>query len=109
MLQTYPEAGIKMLRSREPGLYTWLSRNDRDWFKVHMPLKRKPKLQLGRVDWKKRDLQLAEEVKTAELFFKNLPGLPPSIIGADRRGSQIRSRRDTKGRCRHHSAIERHT
>ncbi len=74
--QVNPGEGIKILRSRAPGVYTWLYRNDKAWLQAHAPLSRKPKLQHNRVDWEKRDLQLAEEVKDAALLLKNLPERP---------------------------------
>ena len=42
---------------------------------VHPSLVRS-KLQPGRVDWEKRDLQLAEEVGSAANHIKSLPGTP---------------------------------
>ncbi len=74
--QANPGEGIKMLRSKAPGVYTWLYRNDKVWLQAHAPSSKKPKLQPSRVDWEKRDLQLAEEVKLAALLLKNLPGRP---------------------------------
>lgn len=79
MIQANPTEGIKILRSKQPGVYTWLYRNDKAWLQAHRPSNKGPKLQPGRVDWEKRDLQLTEEVKIAALFLKNLPGRPVQI------------------------------
>lgn len=78
-MQANPTDGIKILRSKQPGVYTWLYRNDKAWLQAHRPSNKRPKLQSGRVDWEKRDLQLAEEVKIAALLLKNLPGRPVQI------------------------------
>jgi Tn7-like transposition protein D/TniQ len=78
-IQEHPGAGVKMLRSMEPGSYTWLYRNDKMWLLEHTPLCEKPKTQPHRVDWEKRDLQLAEDVEVAALLIKNLPGRPVHI------------------------------
>ncbi len=75
-MQANPEEGITILRSKAPGVYTWLYRNDKAWLQAHRPSSKKSKLQLGRVDWEKRDLQLAEEVKAAALRLRSLSGRP---------------------------------
>ncbi len=49
------------------------------WLLEHTPLCEKPKTQSHRVDWEKRDLQLAEDVEVAALLIKNLPGRPVHI------------------------------
>ncbi len=78
-IQAHPEAGVKILRSIEPGAYTWLYKHDKMWLQAHTTLCKKSTSQSHRVDWEKRDLQLAEEVKVAALFLKNLPGRPVHI------------------------------
>ena len=75
-MQVNPGEGIKILRSKAPGVYTWLYRNDKAWLLAHVPLRNKQKMQPGRVNWEKRDLQLAEEVKLAAFLLKNLPERP---------------------------------
>jgi len=77
--QANPGEGIKILRSKAPGVYTWLYRNDKEWLQAHLPSRNKPKARPSRVDWEERDLQLAEEVKVAALLLKNLPGPPIRI------------------------------
>jgi Tn7-like transposition protein D/TniQ protein len=75
-MQTNPGEGIRILRSKAPRVYTWLYRHDKAWLKAHAPSSKKSKLQADRVDWEKRDFQLAEEVKVAAHFLKNLPERP---------------------------------
>lgn len=79
IMQAYPEAGVKMLRSKEPGLYTWLYRNDKMWLQAHTPLRKKSEQKFRRVDWEKRDQQLAEEAKAVMFRLKYLPGRPVRI------------------------------
>lgn len=80
LLQANPEIGIKKLRSKVPGVYTWLYRHDRAWLKEHAPVRaRKNKPSNYRVNWLERDVQLAEETKVAALYLKNLPGRPTRI------------------------------
>jgi len=79
-LQNYPDIGIKALRSKVPGVYTWLYRHDKIWLKEHIHAQaRKNKICCYRVDWVERDAQLAEEVKIAAYHLKNLPGRPVHI------------------------------
>ena len=76
-MQAYPGAGIKELRDKEPKVYKWLYKNDNAWLKEHRPPRTSQiQPQLRRVDWEKRDLQLAAEVSSAALHIKNLPGRP---------------------------------
>jgi hypothetical protein len=71
--------GITIVRSKAPGVYTWLYRNDKAWLQAHRPPNKKLKLRPSRVDWEKRDLQLAEEVKTAALRLRILSGRPVAL------------------------------
>jgi Tn7-like transposition protein D/TniQ len=78
-IQEHPKAGVKILRSRVPGAYSWLYKNDKMWLQMHTPLCKKPKPQPHRIDWGKRDLRLAEEVREAGLLLKNLSEHPVHI------------------------------
>ncbi|VVE52682.1 hypothetical protein PCE31106_04769 [Pandoraea cepalis] len=56
----YPHDSATALRSREPGCYAWLYRNDRAWLRSHMP----EVSSLARVSnlkgaWEQRDIELA--------------------------------------------------
>jgi Tn7-like transposition protein D/TniQ len=79
-LESGPGIGVTELRSKMPGIYTWLYRNDRVWLRAHTPiLKEKPTIRHQRVDWKERDKRLAEEVIVAASRLKDLPGRPVHI------------------------------
>jgi hypothetical protein len=87
-MQNYPGIGIKALRSKVPGVYTWLYRNDLAWLKTHLPAsKRKPRSQSSSVDWQKRDKDLAVQVEESARRLKAYPGCPIQItisaIGKD--------------------------
>jgi len=79
MMQANLGEGITILRSKAPGVYTWLYRNDKAWLQAHRPPSKKPKLRPSRVDWEKRDLQLVEEVKAAALRLRSLSGRPVAL------------------------------
>jgi hypothetical protein len=82
-----PAAGVKILRNKVGGIYTWLYRNDLLWLKEHMLFRKKAKPSLPRVDWNKRDRQLAESVKVSALRLISAPGPPVRVtissIGGD--------------------------
>jgi hypothetical protein len=78
-IQEYPGAGVKILRSIVPGSYSWLYKHDKMWLQTHTPLCKRPKLESRRIDWGKRDLQLAEEVREAGLLLKDLSERPVHI------------------------------
>jgi len=74
ILQAEPSVGVKKVRNKVPGVYTWLYRNDREWLKEHIPVGiKKTELQSHRVNWEERDIQLAEEVQQAVSRLKSLP------------------------------------
>jgi hypothetical protein len=82
-----PGAGVKILRSKIPGVYTWLYKNDLEWLKEHIPTRKKAIQRSTRVDWNMRDRQLAELVKSSAIRIKNAPGRPIRVtltaIGRD--------------------------
>lgn len=87
-MQMYQADGIKLLRSRVPNTYNWLYRNDTAWLKAHLPLtKMDRKCREIRVDWQKRDEQLAEMVVTSANRLRHQAGKPTQItlsaIGRD--------------------------
>jgi hypothetical protein len=79
LMQAHPGAGVSLLQSKEPRLYSWLYRNDKMWLSAHRPLYKKLKQPHSRVDWQARDLQLADKVRCAVLRLKDLPGRPVRI------------------------------
>jgi len=87
-LQSYPDIGIKTLRSKVPGVYTWLYRNDPFWLNEHRPppMKR-TKQRNSPVDWSGRDQELAEIVRASAERLRKIPGRPSRIslsaIGRD--------------------------
>jgi hypothetical protein len=79
-LRANPGAGVTKLRCITPGIYTWLYRHDQIWLKEHSPVCiKRDKTGYQRVDWAKRDAQLAEAVIPAAMSLKNLPGRPMHI------------------------------
>ena len=67
-LKENPRLGTKGARLLEPAAYAWLYRNDRDWLDQQVP-PRCPQRQpsSSRVDWERRDLELAHAVREAAL------------------------------------------
>jgi len=57
-----PDKGTSYLRKISPGLYTWLYRNDADWFRTHKPVAKKTISIEERVDWQNRDIELSSLV-----------------------------------------------
>jgi hypothetical protein len=65
-----------------PRAYNWLRRHDSAWLKAHMPVPLKAPNNFLKVDWEKRDIQLAEEVRRSAKrvrSFKNKFGRPIQI------------------------------
>ncbi len=87
VVQDNPYAGVKVLRGKSPAAYVWLYRNDREWLKTHSPHQKEPSSSSPRIDWKKRDKHLSEEVRASALRIRNASGRPKRItttaIGKD--------------------------
>jgi len=67
-------AGTKRLRWLAPALYAWLYRHDHAWLCANRPAKRTRVVQRSRVDWKKRDEELAPLVTTTAIRLKHGTG-----------------------------------
>lgn len=74
-----PKAGTKEIRSRAPGVYAWLYRNDRSWLEQHRPRRLPPAVTLVHVDWPKRDMELAGSIATAVHRLKNPHAKPQRV------------------------------
>ncbi len=87
-LQSNSGLGRKMLRFRAYAEYTWLYRHDRKWLLANQPAIQ-PRVNniIQRVNWEKRDSELAEKVKSTaiSLLFKTdcLVRLTYSSIGKE--------------------------
>jgi hypothetical protein len=67
LLKNNVDKTITELRAISPKLYTWLYRNDGEWLKDNYPSseqRNKPLNGLVRVDWKKRDEEIAMKVES---------------------------------------------
>lgn len=64
LLMQWPHSGMKALRSRAPGTYAWLYRNDRAWLRAVAPTHVKiSQATAPRADWASRDALLASQVR----------------------------------------------
>lgn len=76
----HPEAGRKLLRNQFGRLHIWLTRHDPEWLEAPEPPRHcrkgtQPKQPL-RVDWSKRDAQLASQVRDMAQYLLKAPGRP---------------------------------
>jgi len=55
------EQGVNEIRLLIPSTYAWLYRNDRDWLKLNLPVRR-VRARHSNVDWDCRDLDLSQKV-----------------------------------------------
>ncbi len=79
-VEEYQNMGVKFLRSKFPNVYTWLYRHDLAWLKSHLPSsKQESRSQSSRVDWQKRDRDLAELVEMSARRLKERAGRPVQI------------------------------
>jgi hypothetical protein len=75
----HPHAGISELHQLASALYTWLYRNDRQWFNVNSPARRRFVPKNDRVDWNARDAELVSQVTSTAVRIKNHPGRPRRV------------------------------
>jgi hypothetical protein len=66
--------GPKRLRCLAPRLYAWLYRHDRAWLRANQPARRTRVARRSRVDWKKRDEELAPLAVTTAIRLKHGTG-----------------------------------
>jgi transposase len=64
LLTEHKAAGINMLRAKEPAVYAWLYRNDKEWLGRHLPAKLN-RSNNSKLDWHARDLRLSLAVGQA--------------------------------------------
>lgn len=63
----YPQLSTTELRQKEPGLYAWLYRHDRDWLKQNSSSYVKKRKIPKRIDWKQRDEEILDETIKASI------------------------------------------
>lgn len=78
-LASNPNLTRKELRSRNPAIYAWLYRDDKTWLDSHQPPRQKRGPSTPRVDWEKRDAEIAALIVQAAIDLKNLSGKPKRI------------------------------
>jgi predicted transcriptional regulator len=78
LIEDNKEKTITEVRSLNPGVYTWLYRNDREWLKNHYPegVKNKSNYSSKRINWEERDLEIAEQVELIAKEIMNDPDEP---------------------------------
>jgi hypothetical protein len=86
VLEQSPNADRTSLRNQSWRVYSWLRKHDSDWLEDYLPPRRRNKGS-PQVDWKSRDVQLAEAVRNSAVRLKNVDGRPIRItrraIGRD--------------------------
>ena len=75
---THPNLGAKKLRCLNPAHYAALHRADRNWLKSHQPTTKRTRA-ASRVDWRERDDELREKLKTAFIRLTVSPDRPKQI------------------------------
>jgi DNA repair exonuclease SbcCD nuclease subunit len=65
LIAKYPNANRKFLLQQKYFVYSWLKKNDAEWFEEHLPLPLKSPRNLDILDWQKVDNELSEKVKKA--------------------------------------------
>ncbi|GAB6064255.1 TnsD family Tn7-like transposition protein [Deferrisoma palaeochoriense] len=80
-----PEASATEIRRRVPAAYAWLYAHDREWLWAHSPAPARATPPETRVDWARRDRELAVQVVEAADAIRTRPGRPvrvsPSTVG----------------------------
>ncbi len=75
-----PEASRAELRGLRPADFTWLYRYDREWLYENLPLKKATsKSGKRRVDWARRDADIAAKILAAAREIQGAPGRPVRV------------------------------
>lgn len=78
MLAACPDDGIKQLRASNKALYMRLYRNDHDWLRQHQPPRKGSSGRSHRVDWHKRDIELAR--RASNVVPQLYSAIPPRRV-----------------------------
>jgi predicted DNA-binding protein YlxM (UPF0122 family) len=65
LIKKYPNANRKFLLQQNYFVYSWLKKNDSEWFEKHLPLPLKVLKRKDYLDWQKVDNELSEKVEKA--------------------------------------------
>lgn len=76
MRASAPEAGRQELQSMAYYTWWWLSKNDAEWLKEHMPASRKTPPRANQNDWENIDRELSTLVKASVQRIKSKEGRP---------------------------------
>jgi hypothetical protein len=76
LLTEHKASGINMLRAKEPAVYAWLYRNDKEWLGQHSPAKPR-RSNNSKLDWHARDLRLSLAVGQAVEAARGIWGDAP--------------------------------
>lgn len=80
VIKNNPDLTRNELMNTEIFLYLWLRRNDEEWFEEHLPAVEKvSKRNIARLDWKKIDKDLSEEIETVCHEIYNLKRFPVRV------------------------------
>ncbi|MFZ5643056.1 MAG: TnsD family Tn7-like transposition protein [Bacillota bacterium] len=79
LLDKDPSLGKTEMRKKEPGVYAWLYRHDRQWLDDNSPASKKKVAISVRVDWEARDFAILEKVKKAVKSLLNSVDKPQRI------------------------------
>ncbi|MCL1632123.1 TnsD family transposase [Sporolactobacillus sp. CPB3-1] len=81
------KTSVTEVRKRNPALYAWLYRHDRQWLQKHSSKINKTAVKNQRVNWTERDRQLVKEIK--DVVHKLLKFPKPVRINRSRIGKEI--------------------
>lgn len=78
-LNRHPKAGVKKLRMELGAVYAWLYRHDREWLIAQTIARKSQVSRRDRVDWARRDYELANAIKFSARRLRNADGYPIRI------------------------------
>ena len=81
---------VTKLRELKPALYAWLYRHEKEWLLKVTPKQNRHKYSNLRVDWDKRDIEIADEIKKTVKRLLTIE--PPVRITISRVGNEIGKR-----------------
>jgi Tn7-like transposition protein D/TniQ len=79
IIKAHPNASRKQLMGISNYLYSWLRRNDLEWFEKHLPPTRNTHRRSSLIDWTNVDNKLSTLVRESATRIKNLSGRPVRV------------------------------
>jgi Tn7-like transposition protein D/TniQ protein len=95
ILEEAPDEALKILQRRAKGIYSWLVRNDREWFAAHHPIPGKRSRSQVHIDSAREDQRIKENVHHDTFLAESIRKVAYNLMNLSGRPVKVTRRRIT--------------